>query len=308
MKYSNRPSLKTEQKFGGKLLLSAVAAAALVFPIAAQTTTTPAVSTLTAFTEESIIDPTTVFANVPFNLGALAPAVASGAVQIRQRLTYTPFNNTLEIRGFLAPPSTASPTPSLSGLTTAYLFSVTLDRISVSSVPVPNILFTGTVTSTVVTTPLGTLNGSTVAVSMAYTAGKTSTDPATYTAVTTLLSGVGVIYSANGLGTYTITTPGTGGGGGGTTSPVTAVAGPKNATSFIRSFQLDASKSTSTVAGTLTYAWTVVSGSASLSSPNTANPFVVFAGGQGNYVFQLTVTDSAGNKGTDTVTVFYSGR
>lgn len=318
MNRSARLSLWTgPRQLVGKATLSLAAVMILAGAGLAQTTTPPTTtpapspSDLTALTVEQAIPVANIFAAVPVSLGAAAQAVASGALELRQRIIYTPFNNNLEVRGFLVQPGTAVPAPSLSGLTTAWLYNVRVDRLQISNTPVRNILFSGPVTSTVVTTPFGDLTGSTVTISFGYAPGAAATDPATFTALTTNVSGAATLYSATGSGSYTIRTTGSGGnnGGGGTTPAVTAVAGPKNATSFIRSFQLSAAGSTSTTAGALTYMWTVVNNTnVSLSNPTSPNPTVVFAGGQGNYTFQLKVTDAAGNTATDTVTVFYSGR
>ncbi len=58
----------------------------------------------------------------------------------------------------------------------------------------------------------------------------------------------------------------------------------------------------------VTYMLRTVHGVASISGADTATPRVQFNGGPGPYVFELTVTDAAGNMATDYVTVMYSGR
>ncbi len=88
-----------------------------------------------------------------------------------------------------------------------------------------------------------------------------------------------------------------------------AVAGPKNATTINRQFQLDGTQSTSFDGKPLLYSWTIPSGSpqAGMSGSTTATPTVQFGIGRGTYLFQLTVTDSAGNTSTDMVTVNFAG-
>ena len=107
------------------------------------------------------------------------------------------------------------------------------------------------------------------------------------------------------------TTPGGGTGGGtGGSGTTTAVAGPKNATATVNQFQLDGTKSTSFDGKPLTYQWALISGgpTAAISNGNTATPLVQFDAGSGSYSFVLTVTDSAGNMASDTVTVRYVGK
>lgn len=99
---------------------------------------------------------------------------------------------------------------------------------------------------------------------------------------------------------------------GGPTTPevkTTAVAGPKDATVFTRTFQLDGSKSTSADGKPLTYAWTIPAGSpqAGLLGTGTSTPTVQFGQGRSTYTFLLTVTDSAGTTATDLVTIQYLG-
>ncbi len=136
---------------------------------------------------------------------------------------------------------------------------------------------------------------------------------------------------ANTIGTVTfapwLTTPfvanvlpsaPTGGGGGTTPPPVTGVtiviAGPGGATSATNTFTvtqsqvaLDASQSTSTNAGALSYSWTPAPGSFTISIPggNTAKPFIQL-GKPGTYMVILTVTDSTGATATATVTLQYT--
>ena len=90
----------------------------------------------------------------------------------------------------------------------------------------------------------------------------------------------------------------------------TAVAGPKNATVFVRDFRLDGSMSTSSDGKPLVYQWSVPQGSPSVAiyAGNTATPGVQFSQrGAAIYTFQLTVTDSTGKSATDVATVNYQG-
>ena len=89
----------------------------------------------------------------------------------------------------------------------------------------------------------------------------------------------------------------------------TAVAQPKNATVVTSQIQLDGTKSASADGTPLTYQWTIPQGSgpAGISGGTTATPLVQFWGGRGTYMFQLTVTDSAGNTSSDIASVSFVG-
>lgn len=88
----------------------------------------------------------------------------------------------------------------------------------------------------------------------------------------------------------------------------TAVAGPKDLNTFAKQIQLDATKSTSSDGGQLIYRWAMAQGSpvAAIANANTATPTVQFPTGPAPYVFELTVTDSAGRTATDRVTVNFA--
>ena len=105
-------------------------------------------------------------------------------------------------------------------------------------------------------------------------------------------------------------------GGGGPTPPPTGITivitGPGGATSSTNTFQvtqgqvpLDASQSTSTNAGGLSYSWQPAPGSSvGIPGGNTAQPFIQLAK-PGTYQVILTVTDSKGTTATATVTLQY---
>ncbi|HYI97599.1 MAG TPA: PKD domain-containing protein [Bryobacteraceae bacterium] len=94
----------------------------------------------------------------------------------------------------------------------------------------------------------------------------------------------------------------------GTPAGPTAVAGPKDLTTFSNQIQLDGTKSASTDGSPLKYRWSNAAGSAvaALSNADTATPIVQFPTGPAPYIFDLTVTDSAGRSATDKVTVNFA--
>jgi hypothetical protein len=109
------------------------------------------------------------------------------------------------------------------------------------------------------------------------------------------------------------------GSGGGTTPPPPAgitivITGPGGATSATNTFQtngsqvsLNASQSTSTNSGPLSYSWQPAPGSAiSIPQGNTATPFIQILGKLGTYSVILTVTDSTGATATATVILQYT--
>lgn len=100
-----------------------------------------------------------------------------------------------------------------------------------------------------------------------------------------------------------------------TGSPITiVVTGPAGATSATNTFgtpsnqiTLNASQSTSTNAGTLTYSWTPLPGypAVAIVGGNTATPTFELSSPGTLYLFTLTVTDATGAKATATITVQY---
>lgn len=95
----------------------------------------------------------------------------------------------------------------------------------------------------------------------------------------------------------------------GASGPTTtrAVLMPKDLTTVQSQMALDATQSTAANGQPLTYSLRVISGSAAVTQGNTSRPLVQFSGGFGDYVFELTVTDSTGATSTDRITVRYAG-
>ena len=93
------------------------------------------------------------------------------------------------------------------------------------------------------------------------------------------------------------------------TNPTSAVANPKNAT-VTTTIVLDGSASIASDGKPLTYSWKSAPGgkNASIVNATSVNPLVQFTEGYGNYIFELTVTDSTGIQAKDTTTILYIGR
>lgn len=88
----------------------------------------------------------------------------------------------------------------------------------------------------------------------------------------------------------------------------TAILLPKNLTTFERLAQLDATQSISATGQPLKFQLTSVSGAAAVLQGDTPRPWVQLSGSAGEYVFELTVTDSAGTTSKDRTTISYAGR
>ncbi len=110
-----------------------------------------------------------------------------------------------------------------------------------------------------------------------------------------------------------VTPPPSGGGGGGGSAVTIVVSGPGGTTSTTNTFTtssnqitLDASQSTTTNGGALTYAWTVSPGYSSvvITGGNTATPTFQLHS-PGTYQVTLTVTDSKGATATTPITLQY---
>jgi hypothetical protein len=86
-----------------------------------------------------------------------------------------------------------------------------------------------------------------------------------------------------------------------------AVLLPQGLTTIQSQISLDATQSTAANGQPLTYSVRAISGSASVTQANSSRPVVQFSGGFGDYVFELTVTDSTGATATDRITVRYAG-
>ena len=89
--------------------------------------------------------------------------------------------------------------------------------------------------------------------------------------------------------------------------PVIVFAGGNSIVSPYRDLRLDASGSYSPSNNTpLTFYWTVQNTNpAAILNPTSATPDVQLGGPSGNYIFNLTVTDSKGNSSTATLTVLF---
>jgi len=299
--------MKSLRSLGGALFLaSGLSMIAFSVPAGAQTSASaPTLTSLSNFeqslTASSVLPPIT---NLPPDVLA---AIGGGALDLRVQTNYNPQANLLTMTFFTV--QTGSPTPTaLGSINPASIFgSVTIgvDRIYVTSKAV---MFVGTVASGS-NTLIGTIQGAPASFSFAYS----SDTPPKITNVMTLAAGAVVLFSPTATGTVNITQPSSGGGGGGTTGVTIVVSagagsltvGPNNFQVLSNEVVLDASQSTSTNPGALTYSWSTTSANAGIIQGNTATPLVQLSVKQQTYQFNVTVTDATGATATATITVQY---
>ncbi|MEO8125894.1 MAG: PKD domain-containing protein [Bryobacteraceae bacterium] len=266
------------------------------------------VPNLKALTLESVVPidgiDSTVTPNIPADL---LSAFTSGTMELRQQLNYDAAAQTLKVTGIAEAAGSPLPTPAgAAGVTTLWTYTVNVERVELSAKPANAVLFFGTAASGSTGTPFGDISGALVSVSTGYTVPVDASAPTTFSGIAANLAGAATLFSKQGTGKL-ITSSGTGGSG----VPV-AVAGPKNFISGNPQFQLDATHSTDPGGGTLTYHWVfmpVFGTTANLVGADTATPTVTvpsYSDAEGDYTFQLTVTNAAGLSATDTVTITYT--
>lgn len=291
--------MKSLQRFSGALSLALL--------LGLVVTSAPAVAqTLTALNLERTVALNNILTTITPNVPASAlAALAGGALELREQVNFNPQQNSLTQTYFVVPSGSPAST-NLSQLPASSLIAITalnISRIDITSNPTPAVNIVGAISQST-NTPYGNYLGGTGTFSFGYT---TDNPPKINNVIETVAGSV-VVYSAASNGTFTIVTPSTGGGG--TTTGVSIVV--NGSTSATPSFQtttnqiiLDASKSTSTNAGALTFTWTVTQGSASISFPNGNQSIanVQLGSGKITYVITLKVTDSTGASTTIPISV-----
>jgi hypothetical protein len=296
-------NMKLLRSFGGALSVALILGLlGVAVPAGAQT--------LNSLSMERVLVLSTALSSLPSNLPAsVLASLASGALEVHEQTNYNPQGAILTSVFFLMPAGSIPPTnlgtvPSSNILA---IVALTADKTYVTSSAVQ---FVGLISQS--STPVfGTTSylASPASLSFGYTK---DTPPKIHDVVETV-AGVGVIYTAAATGTFSITLPSTGPGGGGATGITIVVNGVTGATAAfqttVNQLNLDASASTSTNAGALTYTWSIPAGqpSASISFPggNTAKAFVQLSSGKQKYTINLTVTDSTGATATTVITIDY---
>jgi hypothetical protein len=297
--------MKLLRSIGGALSIGIILGLlAVAVPAGAQT--------LTTLTLERVLVLSSAHSTLTPNLPAsLLGSVTSGALEIHEQTNYNPQASLLTSTFFVMPAGSTLPTSLSTVPATNYLATLALsvDKTYVTSSAVQ---FAGTISQS--SAPLfgsASYQGAPATLSFGYTK---DTPPKIHDVIESI-AGVAVAYTGAATGTLTITQPSTGPGGGGGTGVTIVIVGP-GGTNTTNSFQttvnqinLDASGSTSTNAGALTYTWSIPQGSpsASISFPggDTTKPFVQLISGKQTYTINLTVTDATGATATATITIQY---
>lgn len=235
------------------------------------------------------------------------PALLAGTQEVREQASLNTNTNVLTVRAFTAAPGSQSPTPGFAIQAGQVLWSyeVQVTSIQFSCRPVPTILMTGTISNNFPLTPFGSAIGALVAVGIGYT----TDNPPKLNNVVMLVPGLAGLYSPGAVGTLTfpagtVNPPGTAGN-----APVIVFSPSATQQVFSRQLQLDASGSKDPNGLQLTYSWTQVNTNiaAGIANANTATPLVTFSAA-GDYIFQVSVTNSKGIQNTAQTTITYYGR
>ena len=233
-------------------------------------------------------------------------ALQSGALEVRSQFVFDAANMTLSGTDFLAQPDTPGPVPAAAMQTLFVLgsYRLNIDRMYTTCQPARAVMVVGRVSQNFPVNPVvGSLLNSPAVLSFGFTADT----PAKVTDVVTVLAGVATAYADGATGVLSFPAP-------------PPPPPPNNAPIIVfspgavqstsqKQLGLDASKSTSPLGLELTFSWRQVNTNqtAALSNGNTATPVVTF-GTTGDYVFEVTVTDSAGNSSKAETTVSYYGQ
>jgi len=264
--------------------------------------------TLTALTMERVLTLSGLQTTLTSNLSpSTLASIASGALEIHEQTNYNPQANSLTSTFFLEPAGTTPPVNlgTVSASNILAIVALIADKVYVTSSAVQFVGLISQDNAPVVGTK--SYQGAPATFSFGFT---TDTPPKIHDVVDSV-AGTGVIYTASATGTFTITQPTTPGGPTGGTGITIIVNGSTGTTpSFqttVNQVILDASASTSTNAGALTYAWAPAAGSPSMgiTGGSTATASIQLASGRQTYTVTLIVTDATGATATATITINY---
>jgi hypothetical protein len=277
-------------------------------PVLAQTTpgtcTTPPQPPTVFNIERAFTFTNALSTKTPTLNAQIQAALTSGALEARQKFVLSTDQKTITVTEFVAAPGSPSPTTP-TNISSANTLSVFTFNVVSAVISCSGVLYAGNITNNFPVSPFGNVSNTPGAISIGYT----SDNPPKINNVVLVYSGIADIYSAAGVGTITfpaggVTPPGSGGN-----APVIVFSPAATQTTAIKQLFLDASKSTSPLNLQLTYMWRQVNMNiaAGLNNATTATPLVTFAGGKGDYVFEVTVTDSQGNSSKAQTTITYTG-
>jgi len=263
----------------------------LATALVAQTANTPlAIQTLNL---ERALDVKSVLTTLTPNVSPLILAgVQSGALEIRESVSYNPANQVLTLNEFSVQSGAAIPTVGNKAIFSTVTINV--DKVYSSLTPRPSLMLVGTVIANTPASPFGNLTGAPAAVGIGYT----KDTPPKITDLTVLVAGSAVEFSPAGQGTLAFTQAPTPPAP--DNAPKIVISSPT--TVFTRIADLDASTSTS-ANPPLTFQWSIVEGNADIARQDQAKALAYLIGGKGSYTFKVTVTDAKGNKSSQNVTI-----
>ncbi len=301
--------MKSLGNFRGAFLVTLCAATVIIPVPAAAQTSSPTLTGLSAL--EQSISISNVLPNAAANLPPnVLASVTAGGLDLRAQTNYNPSANLLTMTFFTAAPGSPSPA-NLGQVNPLNIYgSLTLgvDRIYATS---KVIMFVGTVSSGG-SSVFGSLQGAPATFAFAYS----SDTPPKLTNVSLSVAGTLVFFSPTATGNVTIVQPpstggGTGSGASGVTVAVSVLGSPAAGPNVFQVSQNqvlpDASKSTSTNPGPLTYSWTIAPSSLSavIINSTSATP-IIEVNVKGTYLFTVTVTDATGATAAATITIQYT--
>jgi hypothetical protein len=270
-------------------------------PASAQVTITG--QTVTAMSIERVLQLNNLHYTVPINANpSVLAALAAGALEVREILTYNPIPKDVSSVVFLVPTGTPFPTPSVVDVldgpplgSNVAAFTLHPDKIYVTnnSVTFSGVIYTSNVT------PFGDYTGSPATIAF----GFTNDTPPLINNVVDLISGAVVDWSASGTGSFTLSTPPVVVGG-----VVTVVVTPASQT-VVDTLAHISSKATDSLDpnATFSYKWVLTGpagGGATIFTPNAASTDVQLIDGFNNYTFSVTATNTkTGASGTGTAAI-----
>ena len=222
----------------------------------------------------------------------IAAGVLSGALELRESLTYNPANQVLTLNEFSV--QAGAPIPTTGNRSIFSTVVVNVEKVYTSFTPRPSLMLAGTVATNAPASPFGNLSGAPAAVGIGYT----KDNPPKLTDVTVLIAGSAVEFSAGAAGTLAFVQPPEPPGP--DNAPKIVITSPTSVYTLVA--DLDASTST-TANPPLTFLWTVVEGNADIARQDQAKALAYLIGGKGSYTFKVTATDAKGNKSSQNVTI-----
>src|SRR5579871_1714978 len=152
-----------------RILFSIALPAVLAGALAAQSTTPPAIQSLTferALNANQVL--TTLTPNLP---PVVAAGLLAGALELRESIAFNPINQVLSFSAFVVQAGAPLPTPANASLSssTFSIASMIVDKVYSSTTPRNSLMLTGTMGTNSPISPYGNLSGAPTTLSLGYT-------------------------------------------------------------------------------------------------------------------------------------------